>query len=312
MLITILIQATLTHAGKVLVEELREAQNKQNDMFTLSRQYRKYGIPTPEDLFEKIYSNYTLWVKHFDGLIDQDKAREAMYVIDVKFTQAMFGGGNSHLKYKDIADGEFLEESTLVGKYEWKDLKHMARGYFKDQAWWLELTVEQDELLQDLRRAQHEQNNMQRLKTQPRGFKRNAHAALFFWRQLSNDDKEDFRDFWYGDVQFFHEVRNLLDFETFDVVNLDDNTIVGSVTWGQRKREAMKSNYMENTWYINLDEREKQILEALRAEQRRMQSWAPLPNDISFRPISIKEVQEVKERRFTVNHNLHKSYMPAK
>ena len=105
-----------------------------------------------------------------------------MYAIDVKFTQAMFGGGNSHLKYKDIADGEFLEESTLVGKYEWKDLKHMARGYYKDQPWWLELTLEQDELLQDLRRAQHEQNNMQRLKTQPRGFKRNAHAALFFWR----------------------------------------------------------------------------------------------------------------------------------
>ena len=125
-------------------------------MFTLGRQYRKYGIPTPEDLFEKIYMNYTLWVKHFDGLIDQDKAREAMYAIDVKFTQAMFGGGNSHLKYKDIPDGEFLEESTLVGKYEWKDLKHMAKGYYKDQPWWLELTVEQDELLQDLRRAQNE------------------------------------------------------------------------------------------------------------------------------------------------------------
>jgi len=76
-----------------------------------------------------------------------------MYAIDVKFTQAMFGGGNSKLKYKDIADGDFLEDSTKVGKKEWKELRYMARGYYKDQDWWLELTVDQEELLQDLLRA---------------------------------------------------------------------------------------------------------------------------------------------------------------
>ena len=121
----------------------------------------------------------------------------------------------------------------------------MARGYYKDQDWWLELTIEQEELLQDLRRAQNEQNNMKRLQTQPRGFKRNANSARFFWKQLDHDQKEDFRDFWYGDIQFFHEVSNLIDFEDLHVVNLSDDTIVGSVTWSQRKKEGMKSYYQE-------------------------------------------------------------------
>ena len=55
------------------------------------------------------------------------------------------------------------------------------------------------------------------------------------WWKLTHKQREIFTRFWYGDIQFYVQVRKLLDHGTLDEIILSDDTIVGCKTWFRLK-----------------------------------------------------------------------------